>query len=62
MNLVEGFPKTVTLDKACDMCMLGNQSRLPFVKQLSMRAKHVLNVVSSDICAPFETLSCEGSK
>lgn len=58
MNLVEGLPKIVTLDKSCEMCMLGKQSRLPFVNQLSMRAKHVLNVVSSDICGPFETLSC----
>lgn len=27
-----------------------------------MRAKQVLNVVSSDICGPFETLSCGGRK
>ena len=55
MNLVEGFPKIVTPDKACDMCMLGKQSRLPFVKQLSMRDKHELNVISYDICGPFDT-------
>lgn len=42
--------------------MLGKQRRLPFVKHMLMRAKHVLNVVSYDICGPFETLSCGGSK
>lgn len=57
MKLVERFPKIVTPDKTCDMCMLGKQSRLPFVKQLSMRAKHVLSVVSFDIYGPFVTLS-----
>lgn len=34
MKLVEGLPKIVTSDKACDMCMLGKKSRLPFMKKL----------------------------
>lgn len=32
------------------------------MKHLSMRPKHVLNVVSSNIYGPFETFSCGGSK
>lgn len=58
MKLLERFPKVLTPDKACEICMHGKQNMLPFVKELSMSAKYVLKVVSYETCGPFETISC----
>lgn len=61
-ELVLGLPKLVIPSKACDICLKGKQSRLPFTTNVPMRANAALQVVYSDICVPLEVLSAGGNK
>lgn len=62
ISMVSGIPKLHVPDRVFSACLAGKQTRLPFVKSIQLRAQHVLDVVSSDICGPFEVLSLGGSK
>lgn len=60
-KLVYFIPKIVKLEKSYEICMKGNQPRLPFESQVAPRVKHALRVVHSDVCGPFEVPSLRGN-
>lgn len=61
-NLVIGFPKIIKVDKVCNSCLFGKQSRVPFPKTRKWKATHKLELVHTDIGGPMKTLSLNGSK
>lgn len=42
--------------------MKGKKPRLPFASKVSLRAKHALGVVHSDVCGPFKVPSLRENK
>jgi hypothetical protein len=60
--LVNGLPAIKIPRDVCQHCLLGKQARKSFVKDIPMRAKQILDVVYTDVCGPFETLSLGGNK
>ncbi|CAJ2667154.1 unnamed protein product [Trifolium pratense] len=61
-ELVNGLPAIKIPRDICQHCLIGKQARKSFVKNTAMRAKEVLNVVYTDVCGPFDTLSLGGNK
>jgi hypothetical protein len=61
-ELVSGLPAIKVPKEMCQNCLLGKQSRKKFVKEIAMRVKQILDVVYTDVCDPFETLSLGGSR
>jgi hypothetical protein len=61
-NMVIGELNVKIPEKSCSICLVGKHSRSAFKSDLKMRAKHVLNVVHSDICGPIETPTYSGNK
>lgn len=49
-------------EKSCGICIVGKHSMSTFKSELKMRAKHVLNVVHSDICGPIEVHTYSGNR
>jgi len=49
-------------EKSCSICLVGKHSRSAFKSELKMRAKHVLNVVHSDIGGPTEVPTYIGNR
>uniref|UniRef100_H3H8N2 Integrase catalytic domain-containing protein n=1 Tax=Phytophthora ramorum TaxID=164328 RepID=H3H8N2_PHYRM len=46
----------------CDGCALGKQTRVSYMKSSPNRAKHVLEVVHSDVCGPMQTPTFGGKR
>jgi hypothetical protein len=61
-ELVKGLPAIKVPKDICQHCLLGKQARKSFAKEVAMRAKQILDVVYTDVCGPFDTLSLGGSK
>jgi transposase InsO family protein len=61
-GLVSGLPEIKTPKDLCEHCLIGKQPRKSFVSDIPMRAKQVLDVVHTDVCGPFETLSLGGNR
>ncbi|MCH79927.1 copia-type polyprotein [Trifolium medium] len=61
-ELVNGLPAIKIPKDICQHCFLRKQSRKLFAKEIAMRAKQILDVVYTDVCGPFDTLSLGGSK
>ncbi|EOY32548.1 Uncharacterized protein TCM_040529 [Theobroma cacao] len=62
LNLVNDMPVITEVEKTCEVCLQGKQSRHPFPKQSQTRATNRLQLIHTDICGPIGTLSLNGNK
>ena len=46
----------------CNGCALGKQTRVSFMKSAPHHAKHVLEVIHSDVCGPMQTPTFSGKR
>lgn len=61
-ELLLRYPKLVIPNKACDTCLKGKKSTLPFSADVPMRVEAALQVVYSNICCPLEVPSIGRNK
>lgn len=61
-DMVIGLPKLPIPDKICEVCLFGKQPRNAYSSYLPMTTSNVLNVIHSNVCAPFEVPSLGGKK
>ncbi|CAA7409651.1 unnamed protein product [Spirodela intermedia] len=61
-ELVRGLPAVGQVDQLCEACLAGKQKRSPFPQQGEYRARHVLELVHSDLCGPIAPETPNGSK
>lgn len=61
-KMVRGLPQFKTKDEVCTDCSVGKQTRKPIPKSSTWRAKHVLELVHSDICGPVNPISQGGKR
>lgn len=60
--MVIGELNVKIVEKSCNICLVGKHSRSAFKSELKMRAKHVLNVVHSDIYGPIKVPTYSGNR
>ena len=60
--MVSRIPIIAVPRKIWEVCVAGKQTRNSFQSQLSTRSKDVLEVVHSDVCGPFKSLSLAGNR
>ncbi len=61
-EMVTGLPSIGELEKVCEGCALGKQTRKPFPKGKAKRDNQKLELIHTDICGPMRTESHAGSK
>jgi hypothetical protein len=52
-NMVHGLPDMNYEGKFCEECVLSKQTRTSFQKKAEYQAKHILELVHTDICGPI---------
>lgn len=52
-NMVHGLPDMDYDGKFCEECVLGKQARTSFQKKAEYQAKHILELIHTDICGPI---------
>ncbi|CAH9069840.1 unnamed protein product [Cuscuta europaea] len=61
-GMVKGLPFINHPDQLCEGCLFGKQSRKPFPKEVTSRAKEPLELVHTDLCGPINPCSHGKSK
>ncbi|KAI3721795.1 hypothetical protein L2E82_32813 [Cichorium intybus] len=61
-QMVDDLPVIKSLEKVCESCMAGKQSRKSFPVEKAKRADDILEIVHADLWGPMRTESLAGSK
>nr|GEX64228.1 zinc finger, CCHC-type [Tanacetum cinerariifolium] len=59
-GLVKGIPRINHAGQICDACLLGKQSRTPFLNQAKFRSKNPLDLVYGYLCGPISPATHSG--
>jgi len=60
-ELILGVTKLNVLEKVCDVCLIGKQSKNAFSSNTAHRSTEILNVIYSDVYGPLEVCSLGGN-
>ena len=61
-NMVHGLPDMDYEGKFCEECVLSKQTRTSFQKKAEYQAKHILELIHTDICGPITPESFSGKR
>ncbi|GAU29778.1 hypothetical protein TSUD_161830 [Trifolium subterraneum] len=61
-NMVHGLPDMDYEGKFCEECVLSKQTRTSFQKKAEYQAKHILELIHTDICGPITLESFSGKR
>jgi hypothetical protein len=61
-RMVIGLPEIQVPSEVCEECVQSKQHRNSFSKDVSSKAKAILDVVYSDVCGPIQVESIGGNK
>ncbi|KAJ9548348.1 hypothetical protein OSB04_020891 [Centaurea solstitialis] len=53
--MVKDLPRITPLEKVCEGCVLGKQTKKPFPVGKSKRASKILELMHADLCGPMRT-------
>ena len=60
-DMVTGIQSLEMPDNICEGCLVGKESKKPFVSTMPMRSFVILEVVHSNVCGPFEEHTIGGN-
>lgn len=58
-KMVHGLPSIDSLNKFCELCMIGKYSRSSFPRKAKYRTKKPLNLIHTNICRPIKSSSID---